>query len=700
MLTVRVAASFTAEPLAEVLRFWAGELALPMAVSFAPYGQVFQQLLDPEGALRANRDGVNVVAVRPTDLADPDGFVAALRAADRETTVPLLLAICPDPPGTDPRTSDAAERAVRDGVTGTTHLRLLGLAHLTRTYPVTEAHDGYADRLGRVPYTPEFFAALGTALARTVHTIVSPRPKVVVVDADNTLWTGIVGEDGIGGITVDRDRRALQQLLVDQRDAGRLLCLCSRNNAADVDAVLAGHPEMVLRPEHLTASRVDWQPKSDNLRSLAEELNLGLDSFVFLDDSPIEVAEVRAAHPEVLALTVPADAGRALAFLRHCWPLDTDRVTDEDRQRSARYEQENQRRALRESGMSLADFHANLALRVDITPARPDQHERVAQLTHRTNQFNLAPVRLDVRDLRSGDPECLVVTVADRFGEYGLVGAMRYALDGDLLRVDTFLLSCRALGRGVEHRMLAHLGELALHRGATTVELSLIPTARNGPARDFLAEIAAEPADDGTSPVAEPDGSTRIGYLLPAGAAAGVHHRPGGSDQPARPPDATDRPPLVEPDRATPATNREAWRVVERIATTLTDPSAVRAAVLAGHRGPAATGVEDPIEARVMQIWAELLAVRPATPEDNFFALGGQSLQLVQFMARVREVFAVELPVDLLFTPAFTVAEVSREIRRRQLDGADETELTDLLAELDRLSDDEIELLLAEEDAQ
>lgn len=140
--------------------------------------------------------------------------------------------------------------------------------------------------------------------------------------------------------------------------------------------------------------------------------------------------------------------------------------------------------------------------------------------------------------------------------------------------------------------------------------------------------------------------------------------------------------------------------MVERIATTLTDPSAVRAAVLAGHRGPAATGVEDPIEARVMQIWAELLAVRPATPEDNFFALGGQSLQLVQFMARVREVFAVELPVDLLFTPAFTVAEVSREIRRRQLDGADETELTDLLAELDRLSDDEIELLLAEEDAQ
>jgi acyl carrier protein len=149
--------------------------------------------------------------------------------------------------------------------------------------------------------------------------------------------------------------------------------------------------------------------------------------------------------------------------------------------------------------------------------------------------------------------------------------------------------------------------------------------------------------------------------------------------------------------------------VVERVATALADPAAVRAAVLAGHL-PTPSGVQggpsdvpscgaDPVEATVMRIWAELLAVRPGTPEDNFFALGGQSLQLVQFMARVREVFAVELPVELLFTPAFTVAEVSREIRRRQLAGADEAELTDLLVELERLSDDEIELLLAEEDA-
>lgn len=694
MLTVRVVASFTAEPLAEVLRFWAGELALPMAVSFAPYGQVFQQLLDPDGALRTNRDGVNVVAVRLTDLADPDGFVAALRAADRDTTVPLLVAICPDPPGTDGRTGEAAERAVRDGVAGSGHLRLLGSAELADGYPVADPHDDYADRLGRVPYTPEFFAALGTALARTVHAIVRPRPKVVVVDADNTLWTGIVGEDGVAGITVDHDRRAFQELLIAQRDAGRLLCLCSRNNPADVDAVFAGRPDLLLRPEHLTASRVNWRPKSENLRSLAEELNLGLDSFVFLDDSPIEVAEVRAACPEVLALTVPADARRAAAFLRHCWPLDVDRaLTDEDRQRVARYEQEAQRRAVRDSGMSLADFHANLDLRVDVTPARPDQHERVAQLTQRTNQFNLSPVRRDARDLRTLDLDCLVVTVADRFGDYGLVGAMLYAVDGDLLRVDTFLLSCRALGRGVEHRMLAHLGELALDRGAGTIELPYTATGRNGPARAFLAEVTAEPLGAGAARPGDPDAPTRTGHLLPAGTAAAVRHRPGGSDQPAQ------EPPTPATDRPAPVTPVEAWRVVERIATALADPAAIRAAVLAGHLPGAVTATGDPVEARVMQIWAELLAVRPGTPEDNFFALGGQSLQLVQFMARVREVFAVELPVELLFTPAFTVAEVSREIRQRQLAGADSAELTDLLAKLDRLSDDEIELLLAEEDA-
>ncbi|RKR92256.1 HAD superfamily phosphatase (TIGR01681 family)/FkbH-like protein [Micromonospora pisi] len=703
MLTVRVAASFTAEPLAEVLRFWAGELALPMAIEFAPYGQVFQQLLDPGSPLRTGRDGVNVVAVRPTDIADPDGFVAALRTADQRAAAPLVLALCPDPPTAGRSTTDT-ERVVRDGLTGGTRLRLrlIGPAELADRYPVAEPHDAYADRLGRVPYTPEFFAALGTALARTVHALVTTRPKVIVVDADNTLWNGIVGEDGPGGVTVDRHRRAIQQLLVAQRDTGRLLCLCSRNQPADVDAVLTGHPDLPLRPEHLTASRVNWQPKSENLRSLAAELNLGLESFVFLDDSPVEVAEVRAACPEVLALTLPSDSAAAAAFLRHCWPLDLDRVTDEDRERAARYEQEARRHAWRERGMLLADFHAGLELRVDIAPARPDQRERVAQLAQRTNQFNLAPVRRDPLEPAAPDLDCLVVTVEDRFGDYGLVGVVGYTVDAELLRVDTFLLSCRALGRGVEHRMLAHLGDLALERGLSTVALACLPTARNGPARTFLAEVTA-----GTPAEPQPGQADPVRYhRLPASVAAAVRHRPDAtSEPPGR--DAIGEPPGsdVEPVLPGPAAP---WAMVERIATTLAEPAAVRAALLAANAPSAGTaggdpvswadGV-DPVEARVMAIWAELLAVAPRTPSDNFFALGGQSLQLVQFMARVREMFAVELPVELLFTPAFTVAEVSREIRERQLAGVDGAELTGLIAELERLSDAEIESLLAEEGA-
>ncbi|MFI6763281.1 HAD-IIIC family phosphatase [Micromonospora sp. NPDC050417] len=711
MLTVRVAASFTAEPLAEVLRFWAGELALPMAIEFAPYGQVFQQLLDPGSPLRTSRDGVNVVAVRLTDIADPDGFVAALRTADRRAGVPLVVALCPDPPaaecstpGTATRsTPDSAERVVRDGLAGCAHLRLIGPAELAGRYPVAEPHDAYADRLGRVPYTPEFFAALGTALARTVHALVTTRPKVIVVDADNTLWNGIVGEDGPGGVTVDRHRRALQQLLVDQRDAGRLLCLCSRNQPADVNAVLSGHPDLLLRPEHLTASRVNWQPKWENLRSLAAELNLGLESFVFLDDSPIEVAEVRAACPEVLSLTLPSDSAEAAAFLRHCWPLDLDRVTDEDRERAARYEQEARRHAWRERAMSLADFHAGLELRVAVTPARPDQRERIAQLAQRTNQFNLAPVRRDPLEPPAPDLDWLVVTVADRFGDYGLVGVVGHTVDAEWLRVDTFLLSCRALGRGVEHRMLAHLGELALDRGVSTVALACLPTARNGPARTFLADVTA-----GTPAEPVPGQAGRVHYhRLPASEAAAVRHRPDATGEPSGR-GALGEPPGSGVEPAATVMPAAPWAVVERIATMLAEPAAVRAALLAGNAPRAATADDgpiswadsvDPVEARVMAIWTELLAVAPRTPSENFFALGGQSLQLVQFMARVREVFAVELPVELLFTPTFTVAEVSREIRERQLAGVDGAELTGLIAELERLSDAEIESLLAEEDA-
>jgi FkbH-like protein len=328
---------------------------------------------------------------------------------------------------------------------------------------------------------------------RRLHALRRPPYKVAVVDADNTLWTGVCGEDGPEGVVIDGPRRALQEFLLKQREAGMLLALCSKNEAADVDAVFAAHPDMPLRPGHLAASRVSWNAKSDGLLSLAEELGLGLDSFVFLDDNPVEIADVQARCPGVVCLRVPEDPRQIPAWLRHLWAFDRPKVTAEDRARAESYRQNREREALRQGAPSLEAFLESLGLVVDVRPVAPEHLPRVAQLTQRTNQFNLSLVRrteAEVGRFLAGGGEGLEVSVRDRFGDYGLVGVALFTRGSEALAVDTMLLSCRVLGRGVEHRLLASLVEIAAGRGLARVDLPWVPGDRNRPALEFLERLA------------------------------------------------------------------------------------------------------------------------------------------------------------------------------------------------------------------
>ncbi len=206
-----------------------------------------------------------------------------------------------------------------------------------------------------------------------------------------------------------------------------------------------------------------------------------------MDDNPKECRETEAQAPAVLALALPADADEIPEFLRHVWAFDRARVTEEDRRRPELYAQKAQRARAAQSAASLEEFLQSLGLEITIEPMRPEQVARVAQLTQRTNQMNAGGIRRSEDELRAlEDAECLTVSVKDRFGDYGLTGAMVYRAIGDALHADTFLLSCRALGRGVEHRMAARLGEIALARGLARVEIRFQLTRRNRPARLFL----------------------------------------------------------------------------------------------------------------------------------------------------------------------------------------------------------------------
>jgi len=537
--TVSIAATFTAEPVEAALRFWMEELRVPAKISFAPYSQVFQQLVDPSSLLSGNRNGVNVLLVRLADLApagvaadvgdafspDIQTFLSAVKGAAERGGAPYLVCFCPSPPAELDR---GHEERIAGALRAMPDVQAFTSGQLLSSYPVAEVFDPAADRQANVPYTPELFTALATLIARRIHGLNNAPYKVIAVDADQTLWNGVCGEDGPDGIRIDGPRRALQEFLVSQHDAGMILCLCSKNNEEDVAAVFDRRADMILRREHVAGWRVNWKPKSENLRSLAGELGLGLESFIFLDDDAVACADVEANCPQVLTFPLPASPDAVAPFLRNNWAFDHRKVTKEASDRTAFYRQNAERREFEMESLTLKDFLAGLRLKTQILPVASDDLARTAELTQRTNQFNVTTIRRSEGSLQTlfqQGSEGLVVRVRDRFGDYGLVGAMIFSAASDALLVDTFLLSCRALGRGVEHRMLARLGEIALERGLSRVDVPYRASGKNRPALDFL-----ESAGDGLGAregegEAGADSEAKL-FRIPAARAAAARYDP------------------------------------------------------------------------------------------------------------------------------------------------------------------------------
>lgn len=663
---IAISATFTAEGIQPGLAFWAAELGLEHEIRFAGYNQIFQELLDPAGLFARNRGGVNVALVRFADWreAGVEGearrLVDAVRAAAGAFSAPLILAICP-PSETE------AERIVRQDVAALPAVHLITPAEVEALYPVAEVYDPHADELGRLPYTPEYFVALATAIARKIHAISNRPYKVVALDCDDTLWAGICGEDGPEGVRLDAPRRALQEFMAARRAEGMLLALCSKNNEEDVIETFRAHPEMPLASEDFAARRINWDRKDANLAALAAELELGLDSFILVDDNPKECNEAQAGAPEVLALPLPPDAADIPAFLDHVWAFDRARVTEEDRRRAELYRQRAERHRAEQSAGNLEEFLAGLQLNVSIAPMQPAQVARVAQLTQRTNQMNVSLVRRTEAEIRALDAETLVVEVQDRFGSYGLTGVVIYRCGAGALTVDTFLLSCRVLGRGVEHRMVARLGEIARERGLERVEIPFVAGPRNRPAAMFLESIGA-----GKSLRAEDAASVRYSVTRPAPPAADAEHKPAAEIRPAD---------------------------YLKIATELRTPAAILERIRATTRKPARAASDPPrtpLERDLAELWAGLLNIPSVGVHDNFFELGGHSLLAVQLLSRVRQVYSVELSLEVVYTGDFTVAELAKAVELKEIErsGAD---YQDLLRELEGLSDEEVRALLAEE---
>ncbi len=693
-LTLTVSATFTAESIRNTLAFWMRQLSWNGEIRFALYRQVFQQLLDPTGLAATNRHGANVVLVRLEDWAAAgeeelrqhvERFLDALGSAARTFAAPLVVVICPASPGFPVQIQREMEERIAAAAGAWDTVHVITPAEIAALYPVADPSSPHGDELGHVPYTPLFFCALGTMVMRRIHALRLRPYKVIALDCDDTLWSGVCGEDGPQGVTIGPERRALQEFMLAQHDAGKLLCLVSKNNPEDVQDTFALQPGMVLRPEHFAGQRINWNSKAVNLQELAEELSLGLDGFILLDDSAKECSEVEANCPDVLALTLPPEA-EIPAFLRHVWAFDSAKVTEEDRRRNQLYAEERERGRAQAEAPSLEAFLESLQLVVEITPLAPGELRRAAQLTERTNQMNVTTRRRSEAEIQalvaSGDLECRTVHVSDRFGAYGLTGLMLYRVEDRALVVDMFLLSCRALGRGVEHRMLRELGSIAQAKGLETVELPFVRTARNRPALLFLEEIGLEFRDTG---------GDAPRFRFPTAYAAALVYRPGQARRQA-------------PAERAPAARQGGRKSVPyaRIAGEWREPEKILASVLGSTRGrpPLRTAYAEPrtdLERRIAGIWTHRLGIHPVGVNDDFFDLGGHSLLAVELMAELRSELGASLSMELVYSGSFTVAETAKAIELSQIAESGGDDYAALLAEIEGMSDEEVRELLARE---
>lgn len=525
---VAVLASFTADFIKPYLLVEAARRQFPVQAWLAPYGQIEQQAVDPGSALYQYQPDVVVILPRMEDLAPElvHRFLvhdeASLKQAGKallarfeqvlhnirsHTPARVLLGNMTPPAwcaaGLADVSLEMSQHAFVQWFNGEVaklcrsfaDVLPLDVCRVASEVGLERWRDERLEFLARAPWSADGLTALAKHLARRLRSWHVPAAKCLVLDMDHTLWGGVLGEVGLHGIGLGLDHPGnvfvdFQRRLLALRDSGILLAAASKNNAADAEEVLASHPACLLKREHFSAFEVHWEDKATSLRRIAATLNIGLDALVFFDDNPTERAWVRSQLPEVTVLEVPENPLGYARVLAECGCFDQPALTREDRGRAELYVQDSKRQALKKQAGSLGEFLQGLDMTLTLGVVDEDTLPRFVQLLGKTNQFNLTTRRhseADVRAMMERGGLALWAKLKDRFGDNGLIAAaIAVPESAATWRLDTFLMSCRVIGRGVETMLLAALERLAGTAGAATLQAEFIPTSKNQPAAAFL----------------------------------------------------------------------------------------------------------------------------------------------------------------------------------------------------------------------
>lgn len=350
--------------------------------------------------------------------------------------------------------------------------------------------------MSSMPYSRDGLAVVSEEIGRALSSAFELRKKIIALDLDNTLWGGVIGEDGVDGIELSDHKEGqryydFQRQLLEMKNRGIVLAINSKNNSEDAEVAIQGHPAMLLRDNDFVSRKINWENKAVNLKAMESELNLTEGGFIFIDDNPVERETVKGECPDALVPDFPVDTTELLSFAEEIWfdycrPL---RVLGEDLKKTQMYHNEAKRKQAMSESLNLDDYIAKLEMVADIHRMRPEEIERVTQLINKTNQFNVTTKRYTQAEVKeiAANPENAVYVVysSDKYGDSALISVIILIGEQTDVRIDTFLMSCRVMGRRLEEVIM---NELAVkYKGKIKGEF--IPTAKNAPVKELYDRL-------------------------------------------------------------------------------------------------------------------------------------------------------------------------------------------------------------------
>ena len=498
----------------------------------ADYNQVEQQFCDPASELH-NSDAQWIVLFQSTHqlLAQHAAMPPADRAGLAQSRLDFVEAIVTDPAWAGRRIICLNYPEIDDTIYGNyanrvemsllwqTRMLNVGLMHLAQRYDNLTIVDLAAvqSQLGRnMMFAPNVYVSTEMVLSvdalphvayRIVQAIAAQRGtfnKCLILDLDNTLWGGVIGDDGIEGIQlghglgIGRAFTELQQWAKKLQQRGIILCVVSKNDEQVAKEPFIHHPDMVLRLDDIAVFMANWETKVDNIRAVQQVLNIGFDSMVFLDDNPFERAIVRENIPGITVPELPEDPAQYLEFLYSLNLFETASASEVDDKRTRQYQQEAKRIELKRTFANEQEFLASLGMEARVEPFTAFNTPRVAQLTQRSNQFNLRTIRYSEDDVRqlAQDPDVIdmALSLRDRFGDHGLIAVVvMRPMDRETLLVDTWLMSCRVLKRGMERFTLNQMVDAARARGYRRIVGEYLPTPKNAMVAQHYPSLGFKP---------------------------------------------------------------------------------------------------------------------------------------------------------------------------------------------------------------